>query len=300
MAAKNNYLNKYSKNVFSQYGEDGILEQVFKLIKPAKKEKWCVEFGAWDGVKFSNTRQLIINNGWRSVLIEPNKRRFKELRKNNQDSSAILMNKYVTFEGKDTLDKLLSKTKIPVDFDLLSIDIDGNDYHIWKSVKKYVPKVVVIEFNPTIPPEIEFIQPENMKVNQGSSLLALYKLGEQKGYKLVACTDVNAVFVLKRYFKLFNIEDNFPEKIMPKKYLTYFYQLYDGTIKLEGCKRLLWHGVDFDDKDIQILPKCFRHFSTWHLSILAKLYKRQWNNLSVVFNAEAKTLGMYLTKKKNP
>jgi hypothetical protein len=63
---------------------------------------------------------------------------------------------------------------------LLTIDIDGNDYHIWDSMQKYQPKVVIIEYNPTIPNDIKFIQEANFDVNQGSSLRAKIELGGKK------------------------------------------------------------------------------------------------------------------------
>ena len=265
-------LTRFGKNVYSQFGEDGIIEKVFKIVTSTEKEKWCVEFGAWDGIEYSNTRNLIKNKGWRAVLIEPVARRFKELEKNNESNDKIILfNSFVQFDGKDSLDNILSTTIIPIDFDLLSIDIDGNDFHIWKSVKKYKPKIVVIEINPTIPSDIEFVQCKNFNVNQGSSLLSLCKLGTDKGYELIICTEGNAIFVLKKYFHLFGIIDNSPQKMMPGKYLTQFFQLFDGTIVLSGCKRLLWHGIDIDEESIQIIPKYLRHFPNWFTVTVAKI-----------------------------
>lgn len=258
---KNN-LEGYKKNVYSQYGEDGIIEKIFKIINPTNKIKWCLEFGAWDGVYLSNACNLIRNKGWSGVLIEPDKKRFGQLKENyRSNENAILINKFVNAEGGDTLDKILSKTKIPLNFDLLSVDIDGNDYHVWKSLRKYKPNVVIIEYNPTIPPNIEYIQTYDSKVNRGSSLLSLCILGKKKGYELIYATESNAIFILKKYIDQLGIFDNSPEKLMPNKYLTYFFQLYDGTIVLKGCKRLLWHGIDFEDKDLQILPGFLRRFS---------------------------------------
>jgi hypothetical protein len=96
------------------------------------------------------------------------------------------------------LDQLLSSITIPSNF-LLSIDIDGNDYYAWKAVKIYRPKIVIIEFNPTIPDPVEFIQPCNAKINQGSSLLALCKLAEEKSYHLISTTFTNAFFVDSKF-----------------------------------------------------------------------------------------------------
>ena len=71
-------------------------------------------------------------------------------------------------KGENSLPEILSKHNIRKDFDFLSIDVDGTDYYIWESLeKKYNPKVVCIEFNPTIPNNIEFIQTASHKIQQG-------------------------------------------------------------------------------------------------------------------------------------
>src|SRR3990167_9119009 len=150
----NNWSEKYLKNITSQSGEDGVLERVFEIIPG--NDRWCCEFGAWDGKKYSNTYQLLANKGWSGVLIEADSEKFKELPATFGDNKKItFLNKYVQFSGKDILDDLLEETQTPVDFDLLSIDIDGNDYHVWQSVTKYRPKVVIIEFNQSIPNHVE-------------------------------------------------------------------------------------------------------------------------------------------------
>ena len=113
----------------------------------------------------------------------------------------------------DSLDAILSTTNISRTFDLLSIDIDGNDYHVWNDLRNYQPKVVVIEINPSIPNNIHFVQERNQTVKQGSSLLAFQGLGMEKGYELVECTLINAFFVKRELYPLFDIEDNTLESI---------------------------------------------------------------------------------------
>lgn len=253
----NNWLFSYRKNITSQCGEDGIFEKIFEIIKG---DKWCVEFGAWDGKFLSNTWNLIINKGWSSVLIEADKKKSKDLIKTYEGKKRVIcLNKFVEFSGNNSLDNILSKTPISQSFDLLSIDIDGNDYHIWDSMKKYNPKVVIIEFNPSFPNDIQFVQQKNMKINQGSSLLSLTKLGEKKDYELVAVTEINAIFVKKQYFKLFGIKDNsLSSMYVDKKYQTRIFQLFDGTLVLNGCSSLIWHGIRIKQKKIQVLPRFLR------------------------------------------
>ena len=277
---KNNVLGRFSNNVFSQFGEDGVLKRIFEIL-PASN-KWCVEFGAWDGKYLSNCYNLLANSGWKGVMIEANKTKFQELKKNYEGNTNVhLINRFVSFDGDNILDNILSTTPIPRDFDLLSIDIDGNDYYIWESVAKYSPKVVAIEFNPTIPSDVEFVQNKDIKLNQGGSILSVTKLGRSKGYELVATTYCNAIFVKKEYFHLFGIENNDPgilwdmEPEAPR-----VFQLYDGTIVLSKEFELLWSNVQVKKFDLQKLPKHLRYFTDsqgmkgFLKKYLFKLYKK--------------------------
>lgn len=257
---KNDWLNEKAMNIFTQYGEDGILKEIFTLIPG---DMWCVEFGAYDGKFLSNTHDLITNKSWSGVLIEGSFERFQKLLDTYRDNPRVYpINKFVEFDGPNSLDNLLESTPTPTHFDLLSIDIDGNDYHVWNSLQKYHPKVVVIEFNPSIPNDVEYIQKKDPKLNHSNSLLALYNLGKRKNYELVACTHLNAFFVAKEYFHLFGIEDNRPEVIYTDTSAqTKIFQMYDGTLVLQGCQKLLWHqNFPISQEKIQVLPKYLRKF----------------------------------------
>lgn len=256
----NDWLARHAKNVVSQSGEDGILEKIFEVMPEGSK--WCVEFGAWDGKHLSNTWNLITNKGWSGVLIEADADKFQRLKGNySGNPKAILLNEFVEFEGPQSLDELLSRTRIDTEFDLLSIDVDGNDYHIWDSLNRYRPRVVVVEFNPSIPNDTVFVQDRDMAVCQGNSLRALVELGKTKGYELVSTTMFNGVFVRREYFSLFNIEDNDLEKMHDVGgYAASLIQLYDGTLLVSGCNKLIWHGVPISPADIQVLPAALRKY----------------------------------------
>jgi len=130
MTKSNRWLNEFAKDVTLQYGEDGIIEKVLDVI--SDNNKWCVEFGSWDGQHLSNTFNLINNKDYSTVLIEGNARRFQDLLKTYEGNGKVIpINAFVGFEKENGLDLLLEATEIPSDFDLLSIDIDGNDYHFW-------------------------------------------------------------------------------------------------------------------------------------------------------------------------
>ena len=256
--SKNNPLIHYRKSITSQYGEDGIIERIFEIVP--NDQKWCVEFGAWDGIKFSNTYNLIANKNWNGVLIEGDKHKFKELEKtyiNNQNLS--LINQYVGYGKENSLDQLLSKTNIPIQFELLSVDIDGNDYHVWKYLQEYRPKCVVIEFNPMIPNDIEFIQPLDPHIFQGSSILSMVKLAREKGYELVCINQGNAFFIDQQYFHLFNIRNNSIDIFKDPGDSMRVFQLFDGSLVFQGNNRLIWHELDFDFNHLQPLPRMFRN-----------------------------------------
>lgn len=247
----NDWLLQHRNSVNSQYGEDGILEKIFEIIPDG--DRWCVEFGAGNGQRLSNTHHLINNKQWSSVQIEAGRKPFNLLASRYADRPQVIcLNKIVSFEGENALDNILQSTPIPQNFDLLSIDIDGNDYHIWDSLQVYRPKVVLIEFNPTIPHYISYIQPRDMNVCHGSSLAALQRLGKQKGYELVASTQLNGIFVDAKYFPLFEIQDNSIWQMNRHyEFWTYVFQLYDGTIVVGGNNQMLWHEVEVDFAEIQ-------------------------------------------------
>jgi hypothetical protein len=225
-------------------------------------DKWCVEFGAWDGQHASNVCNLIQNEGYSAVLIESDKKKFAELQKNYKGKkNVITVNKFVGFEDKDNLDHILKMTPTPLDFDFLSIDIDGNDYHAWKAISKYQPKVVCIEFNPTIPTEVSFVQPANPVINQGASLLPLVELGKAKGYELVSVLPYNAFFVKAGYFTLFGIADNAPATLRTDlDSITYLFSGYDGKIFLRGNLKLPWHNIELRESRVQHLPRFLRKY----------------------------------------
>jgi len=247
-------LAEHQKNVTSQFGEDGIIEKIFDVI--GAKNKVCVDVGAGDGDRTSNTWNLLNLCGWSGVMFEPKESAYKSLewRYKHRPEVRVYPNK-IGFENDNNL--VLYRPYIPLDFDFLSIDIDGCDYHVWEAVKAYRPRVVCIEHNYTVPIDVEFVQARDMSVNQGSSLKSLCLLGKKKGYELVAATEVNAIFVREEDFGLFGIEDNSPEALNPvdeSKKMRLF-QGYDGTLFLVGNDRLVWKNKQITHEAIQVLPK---------------------------------------------
>ncbi|MCG6919905.1 MAG: hypothetical protein LJF15_02300 [Acidobacteria bacterium] len=207
----------YAKTIFCQSGEDGILEKIFEVIPPTAR--FVIEFGAGDGVLYSNARRLIVREGWGALLIE-----------GDEELAATLARNYVGFPGvravhawvfPGNVELLFEENGVPHDLDLLVIDIDSNDYYVWRAIRDYRPKVVQIEYNGT------FLPPQKVVVgfhpmlwwdksrHFGASIQSMVDLGRRKGYELVAANELgaNLFFVDSRYYERFNIKDNSPERL---------------------------------------------------------------------------------------
>ena len=230
------------------------------LARLPARDQWAVEFGAWDGQLMSNTAALA-DAGYRRVLIEADQRRLRALRrKYKSDPNTVPILAMVGWSESDSLDTILETTAVPHDFDLLSIDIDGNDYHVWKAVRKYRPKVVVIEFNPTIRNGVEFVQPPDPELNQSSSITSLVGLGRSKGYELAAATEFNAVFVHEDLHPCLGIEDNSVDRLRTDKtWQAEIFFGFDGHAIIQGGRGLHWHGMAVPT-DVRLVPRFFDGF----------------------------------------
>ena len=256
-------LANFAADVFSQAGEDGIIEEALKRIEAhVPLDKWCVEFGAWDGRHLSNTCRLIEQKDYSAVLIEGNPSRFETLCRNFPQKDVVKVCQLINFQGESTLDNVLGKTPIPEDFDFLSIDIDGCDYYIFESLKKFRPKLVCIEYLGTAPNDVQFVQPRDFAVKQGASAAALVALARQKGYALAAVTASNLIlirsdlraFVLDRDYDLGELRDD-------AECRNYVFVGFDGTL-LSNREHLAlpWHGTTIPLARAQLLPSLFRTF----------------------------------------
>jgi hypothetical protein len=215
----------FRKTVTSQWGEDGIIEEIFKRI--GTQNRLCVEFGAWDGQYLSNTWDLWNNKSWSAILIEGEVERAKALEKSVQDFAKVTTyNAFVKARGEDSLENILSKLNAPTNLDLLSIDIDGDDYYVFESLTKFTPRVVIVEYNPTIPPEIDVVQAPDEYF--GASALALVNLARKKGYGLVCCTACNCFFVLQSEYPKLEISEPQLHEVFPRDLLTYVITAFDG------------------------------------------------------------------------
>jgi len=200
----------YRNNIYSQNGEDGVLVEVLHRLKLVTGQ--FVEFGAWDGKYLSNTYALLCT-GWTGVYIEADQERYKDLviTKQNFSSQLEIFNCFVGFKGENTLDKILAKSKIAKEFEVLSIDIDSYDWQVWEALTNYRPIVVIIEIESSIPPGI--LQVHQPPHAVGSSFSSTLKLAENKQYSLI-CHTGNMIFVRNDFLTqmgLSELEIQFPE-----------------------------------------------------------------------------------------
>lgn len=249
---------KYKGNVFSQRGEDGVIEYVLRKMRIT--EGYFVEFGAWDGKHLSNCANLA-QHGWGGCFVEGDGDRFRDLVRNYGDNDKIdKVNCFIVPEGENSLGTVLSRVGAPREFEILSIDIDGNDYLIWESLVAHSARLVVIEYNPTIPANLVVIQDGQDQVSFGSSLAALWELASRKGYRLVAATDWNAFFVKEEDCDRFEISSYAPWDLKDTAFETHLFHGYNGQIKLAGYRALLWHGVAIEESKVQVLPERLQRF----------------------------------------
>ena len=267
------WLLRHASNVTSQCGEDGIIAKALELLP--ERNGWCIEFGAWDGRHCSNTYNLITASGYRGVLIEADPAKFQELQRTHDAQKNILLKAAVGFEDADSLDALLRGRHVPTDVDLLSIDIDGNDYHVWSAIKLLRPKLLVIEFNPTIANAVRFVQEKRNGVNQGASAAALIELGRSMDYELICALEWDLIFVDARYYRLFNISDNSLAVMRDDSKTPHLFIGFDGHIFLEGVELSVpWNPqVKLRESDVQALPTRLRKYPENYTSFEKWLFK---------------------------
>lgn len=213
-------LSEVEFKVFSQFGEDGIIQLLINNI-PIKNEIF-IEFGV-ENYKESNTRFLLINNNWKGLLIDSDEKSINYIKNDDiywkHDIKAVC--ELIT---KENINSIFSSNGFEGDIGLLSIDIDGNDYWIWEAIEVVNPRIVICEYNSvfgckdavTIPYEPNFNKTKAHFSNLyfGASLLALCYLANKKGYIFIGCNNAgnNAFFVRKDFastFKKINIKDGY-------------------------------------------------------------------------------------------
>ena len=195
-------LLRFGHQMYSQNLEDGLLAEIFRRIGTTNKS--FVEIGSGDGIE-CNSHFLLIQ-AWHGHWFDGNPEEVDKAKV----SHALSVNRGTLTISNDfviakNVEMLLHLVNTPKELDFLSIDVDGQDYWIWEAITVYQPRVVMIEYNASLGPDVELVMRPNSKHvweggnGYGASLRALEKLGARKGYQLVVCdvTGTNAIFVRK-------------------------------------------------------------------------------------------------------
>jgi hypothetical protein len=200
LAADANDLQHFEYSNHSQNGEDGIIAELFRRVGYGNRV--FVEIGASDGAE--NCTVDLVSKGWSGIWIEGDPDKVAAARKRTAGHSVRVVEAFI---DRESVLPVLKEASTPTEPDLLVIDVDGNDYWIWKAVAtRYIPRVVVIEYNSTVGPHLNWVMPynPNHRWNEtawhGAGLAALARLGRSLGYVLVGCEShgVNAFFVLRK------------------------------------------------------------------------------------------------------
>jgi len=200
--------------VFSQFEEDGKLLYIFSLIGMGSKT--FVDLGSHDGVN-SNCANLVVHFGWRGLFVDGDQtvvNRGKKFYKKHPDAWSFkphFVQSFITTENVNTI----VKPHFSGEVDLLSIDIDGNDYWVWKALEVIQPRVVVIESQVAfgtedivMPYRPDFVADVTSAQLYGVSTAALTRLAREKGYRLVGSNQYGN--------NLFFVRDGIGEKELPE------------------------------------------------------------------------------------
>ncbi len=207
---------KYYNNIYSENGEDGIIEYLIKKL--SLNDIQCCEFGAWDGKKFSNTFNLVKNYNARAVYIEGDESKYLDLLETCKKYPNIVpIKKFISpTNDENSIDQVLSKTFLKKNFEILSIDVDSNDLEIFETMKDYYPKIVIIEISSDLGPDILYRYNKDSKNfdSNGEPFVASFssvvEVCKNKGYTIIAHTG-NLILVYNQYLEKINLPINLIE-----------------------------------------------------------------------------------------
>jgi hypothetical protein len=238
--------------VFSQFGDDGIIQYLIRALDVHPGRRIFVEFGV-DDYSESNTRFLLLNDNWRGLIMDGGEENIRSVRQSDlhwrHELTAVS-----AFIDRDNINALIRDNGFDGEIGLLSIDIDGNDYWVWEAINVVDPLVVVVEYNSifgarqaiTIPydPAFRRSRAHFSNLYWGCSLKALCLLADAKGYVFVGCNGAgnNAYFVRRNKAQGFPrlsvdegfVESRFRESRDPGGRLSYLY----GRQRLELIQHL--------------------------------------------------------------
>ncbi|MBF0159267.1 MAG: FkbM family methyltransferase [Magnetococcales bacterium] len=194
-------LERFGAKFYSQNDEDGILAEIFRRIGVSNHT--FLEFGVSNGLE--NNTLLLTYQGWKGVWMDGGEQNIAFIRQ--KFAPLIEQNRLQVSQqwiSVETINEVIAQFNLPEEIDLISIDIDGNDYYVFESLTCVRPRVCVIEYNSKLPPPILAVMRYNAEHSSheftdyfGCSLESLTRMAQRKGYQLVSCniTGSNAFFV---------------------------------------------------------------------------------------------------------
>ena len=214
---KRNKLKKIEKiediefKIFSQFGDDGIIQFLIDKLEIDYEYQNFIEFGVEDYSE-ANTKFLLLNNNWSGLILDSSNENIENIKKNNFfwkfELEAIK-----SFITKENINSIITNSNINrKKIGILSIDIDGNDYWVWKEINVIDPLIVIVEYNSTFGFEKKISIPYNQDFERskahhsnlywGASIEALKFLAKQKGYKFLTTNSAgnNAYFIKENIF----------------------------------------------------------------------------------------------------
>jgi hypothetical protein len=219
-------LSSFEFKVFSQWGEDGIIDYLISNLEI--KSKTFIEFGV-ENYSEANTKFLLLNRNWSGFVIDSSNENVQNIKEKELywKYSLTAKSEFIT---KENVNSVLRESNFGKNLGLLSIDVDGNDYWIWDQIKDFDPSIVVIEYNSRFGKEKSYVVPyeknfQRLKkhysgIYYGASLKALIKLAIKKGYSFVCCNSAgnNAFFVKKDLLNDKVKENNLEKGFVINKY----------------------------------------------------------------------------------
>ena len=196
-------LARYEYSWLSQNGEDGIIRYLFDAI--GYESRWLVEFGY--GAVQCNALRLILKEDFNGLLMDGSSENVEFFNYTAAKFGIDKAKAVQAFITRDNLEELITSNGVPREIDFLSLDVDGNDYWFWEALECISPRVVCIEYNAGIGPDLSWTVPYDDEFERyskhasgffhGTSLTALESLGRRKGYYLIGCdsTGTNAFFL---------------------------------------------------------------------------------------------------------
>ena len=191
--------------LFSQFEEDGLLLYVFALI--GMTNKLFIEFGSDDGIN-SNSANLYYNHDFTGLFLDGNEKAIKRGRyffKNHPNPNIKQPLFKRALINAENINELIKSAGLEGEIALLSIDIDGNDYWVWKAIQVVSPQVVIIETHNEfgmndiiVPYDPDYFYPGKHPTYHGASPIAMTKLANKKGYRLIGANELGFNFIYLR------------------------------------------------------------------------------------------------------